>query len=319
MKKRLVLLMLAAVTPAAAQAAERLSVLVSATADRDAELADNVSEVVVAAIARRGGFQITSKEELRARLGLQSDKKLHACVEDPLCLGRTAVSLGVRRIVIGTVATRGKTQFLFNLNLTSAEQGRVDNRVFRLVDGTLDEFIRAVQAGTDELFRPKVEPGRIQITSAHEGARVSVDNAYVGVTPVISGTLLPGAHTVRVEADGRFPWASKVEVLPGQDLGIKLTEKNLPPRRLWPAYAAVGSGGVGLAAFGTGGLLSLLSRQSPSGTTRAEQMHDFFDQKKPLADAATGALITGGVLVAVSLALFIVYREDIFGRAETER
>ena len=45
---------------------------------------------------------------------------------------------------------------------------------------------------------------------------MSIDNAYLGVTPLISGTLLAGKHDVRVEADGRFPWMSQVEVRPGR-------------------------------------------------------------------------------------------------------
>jgi hypothetical protein len=229
-------------------------------------------------------------------------------------VGRTAVSLGVRRIVTGTVGTRGR-QFLFSLNLHDVEAGKVENRVFRLIEGSLDDLIKAIEAGCQELFRPKVEPGRIQVASIPMGARVSIDNAYLGVTPLISGTLLPGAHRVRVEAEQRFPWVSTVEVRAGQDLGINLTEANLPRRRVWPSVAAYGTGTLALGAAATGGFLGVLSQLNPSGETREAAQGDF-NQKSNLARGANVAFITAGSLAVVSAALFLIYREDIFGKGE---
>ena len=205
-----------------------------ATADKDAELADNLTEVIIAYAAQHGGFEIAGKEEFRARLGVESERRAQACLDDISCLGRAGVSLGVRRIVAGSVGTRGK-QFLFNLNLDNVQEGRVESRVFRLVEGGVENLIKAVQEASSELFRPRVEPGKIQVASEPRGARVSIDNAYLGVTPLISPTLLAGKHDVRVEATDRFPWTSRVEVRPGQELQIKLTPDNLPRRRRWPA------------------------------------------------------------------------------------
>ena len=232
----------AGVRPAFAQgSAQKVAVLVLGASEPDAELADNVTEMVIAAVARQGGIEIAGKEEFRERLGVTSEQRAQACLEEVACVGRTAVSLGVRRIVTGTVGRRGP-QFLFSLNLHDVEAGKVENRVFRLIEGSLDDLIRAVETGCQELFRPRLEPGRIQVASIPSGARVAVDNAYLGVTPLISGTLLPGPHRVRVEADGRFPWTSQVEVRPGRDLGINLTEANLPRRRRWPVVCRLRSG-----------------------------------------------------------------------------
>jgi hypothetical protein len=119
-----------------------------------------------------------------------------------------------------------------------------------------------------------VEPGRIQVRSEPAGARVSIDHAYLGVTPLMSNTLLPGKHKVRVEAEGRFPWLSDVEVMPGQDLGITLGPTNLPERRRWPARVAYGTAGLAGVSLAAGGFLGVLSQLNPTGSTRADVQKD---------------------------------------------
>jgi hypothetical protein len=297
-----------------ALAAEKIAVLVTATAEKDAELADNLTEVIIAHVARQGGFEIAGKEEFRARLGVESEQRTQACLDDIACLGRAAVSLGVRRIVAGTVGTRGK-QFLFNLNLDNVQDGRVESRVFRLVEGGVEDLIRAVQEASTELFRPRVEPGKIQIATEPGGARVSIDNAYLGITPLISPTLLAGKHDVRVESEGRFPWTSRVEVLPGQELQIRLSPDNLPKRRQWPSYAAYGSASLAALSFAAGGFLGVLSQLQPNGDTRQAAMTDL-DQKKHLALGADIAFGAGAVFAVLSIYTFVRYGEDIFGRTE---
>jgi hypothetical protein len=289
-----------------------MAVLILAAGPKDVELADNVTEMVIAAVARRGGVEVAGKEEFRARLGDMSEVRAQLCLEEIACVGRTAVSLGVRRIVTGTVGTRGP-QFLFSLNLHDVEAGRVENRVFRLIEGSVNDLIAAVESGSQELFRPKVEPGRVQVASQPPSARVSIDNAYLGVTPLLSGALIPGVHRIRVEADGRFPWTSTVEVRSGKDLGINLTEANLPARRHWPTYTAYATGGLALGAGAVGTLLGILSQVNPSGDTRAAYIADG-DQKATMAKTANACFIAAGAAALVTAGLVIFYRDDVFGR-----
>jgi hypothetical protein len=304
----------AAVALPARARAEKLAVMVVAASEREAELADNLTEVIIAGVAHRGGFEIAGKEEFRTRLGVESEQRTQACLDDIACLGRAAVSLGVRRIVAGTVGARGK-QFLFNLNLDNVETGRVEARVFRLVEGGIEDLIRAVREANEELFKPRVEPGKIQVDSNPAGARVAIDNAYLGVTPLISGTLLAGKHDVHVEADGRFPWASRVEVRPGQELQIKLSPDNLPLRRRWPPYVAYGSASLAALVLASGGFLGELSQLQPSGDTRQAAMDDLHTKQR-FALTANIAFGTGAILAIASLFTFIHYRDDIFGRTE---
>ena len=120
---------------------------------------------------------------------------------------------------------------------------------------------------------------------------------------------------MRVEADGRFPWLSAVDVFPGRDLGVNLTEVNLPRRRSWPTAAAVTSASLGALSFAAGGFLGVLSQLSPSGATRADAQEDF-DQKQHLATAANVAFVTGAVFSVAALYFVIRYGDDIFGRSE---
>ena len=303
-----------AALPRAARAAEKIAVLVVGTAEKDAELADNLTEVIIAHAAQHGGFEIAGKEEFRARLGVENERRAQSCLDDISCLGRAGVSLGVRRIVAGSVGTRGK-RYLFNLNLDNIQDGRVESRVFRLVEGGVEDLIRAVQEASTELFRPHVEPGKIQVASQPDGARVSIDNAYLGITPLISPTLLAGKHNVRVEADGRFPWTSRVEVLPGQELQIRLTPDNLPARRRFPTYGAYGGAALCVASLAAGGFLGVLSQLQPNGDSRAAAMADL-DQKRKFAFAANVAFGASAVFGLVSLYYFIRYGDDVFGRTE---
>jgi hypothetical protein len=289
-------------------------VLVLATSDKDNDLADNLTEVIIAYAAQHGGFEIAGKEEFRARLGVESERRSQACLDDISCLGRAGVSLGVRRIVAGSIGTRGK-QVLFNLNLNNVQDGKVESRVFRLVEGGVENLIKAVQEASSELFKPRVEPAKIQVASEPAGARVEIDNAYLGITPLISPTLIAGKHNVRVEATDRFPWTSRVELHAGEELQIRLTPDNLPARRRWPANTAYASTGLAAIALATGTFLGVISQLQPNGDSRQAAMQDL-DQKRNFARAANVAFGASALFGAIALYHFIRYQDDIFGRSE---
>ena len=123
---------------------------------------------------------------------------------------------------------------------------------------------------------------------------------------------------MRVEADGRFPWVSSVDVFSGKDLGVNLTEANLPQRRSWPYNAAVASAALAGASLAAGGFLGVLSQLSPSGATRAEAQEDFH-QKQRFGNAANAAFISGAVFGVAALYFVLRYRDDIFGRSTSDR
>src|SRR5690349_17878742 len=121
--------------PSAAAPMVRLAALILKTGDVDQDLADNLTEVLIARLATTrpvGPMELVGKEQLRARMG--DERRSLACIEDMACLGHIGVELGITRIVVGTLGRRGK-DYLYNLTLYDITSGRAENRVFELVAG----------------------------------------------------------------------------------------------------------------------------------------------------------------------------------------
>ena len=291
-------------------AAERVAVIVTAPNPVDAALADNLTEVTMARVAQRG-HQVAGAEEFRARLGAGA-REVERCAEDATCLGRAAVSLGVTKILIGAVRSR-QGQYLFDLALHDPRSGTAENRTFRMIDGPLPQLITTVQDAADAVFKTKLEVGRLYVDSQPPGARVLIDNAFVGVTPMLAGSLLPGTHRVVVEREDRFPWSADVEVPSGGQLEVRLTPDNLPERWRWPAYVAYGSAAAASLSLIGGTFLGVASEINPSLDTRREVMRDF-ERRRTMGRAANVLLATSVLLAGVSVYHFIKYRDHVFGR-----
>jgi hypothetical protein len=65
--------------------------------------------------------------------------------------------------------------------------------------------------------------GSLRIDSAPQGARVFVDRATAGVTPLVVRDLSAGSHTVRVEAGGHLPWSSAIQVFANRQTRVHTT------------------------------------------------------------------------------------------------
>src|SRR5262245_34981523 len=110
----------------------------------DAELAQNLSDVLVATVADRTHAELVGREELRAQLGL-SDRGVLGCASDTVCLGRVGVQLRVERMVMGTVARGVGDEYIINLNLVNVSQLRTERGELRKANG-VPELVSQVQA-----------------------------------------------------------------------------------------------------------------------------------------------------------------------------
>lgn len=294
------------------RAADRVAVLILPEPGTDPSLADNVTELAIARIAERQSLEMVGTVELRRRLQMEGQRPTLACLDDLACLGRLAVALGVSRVVGGSLRAYSAERFLIHMTLTDVASGRVTGRFFRLVHNGIDQLIAAAREGTDELFRSRPEPGRIRVESDPARARVTIDDLFVGTTPALSGTLLPGPHVVRVEQENRFPWQDTVLVKPATELEIKLTPDNLPRRRRWPGYVAFGGLGAAALSAGLGGVLGAMSQVQPDSGVRLRVQEDLRRRE----GLATTANVLFGCAAAIGLAssgLLYVYRRDVFG------
>lgn len=79
---------------------------------------------------------------------------------------------------------------------------------------------------------PSAVLGALTLRSDPAGATVTLDGEVVGATPYEGKTTL-GTHAVKIEADGFFPWSSKLEVNPdgGEPLLVTLVRRGGGKRR----------------------------------------------------------------------------------------
>ncbi|MDB4968050.1 MAG: hypothetical protein JWN44_3739 [Myxococcales bacterium] len=309
--------LLSAGVAAAKPSKPKLAALILKTGSVDEELADNLTEVLISRLARRGDYEIAGKEELKTKLGVD-DRAANECINNIGCIGRVGTELGVTRVVVGTLGKRGD-DYLYNLNLMDITTGQVENRVFELVaGGKVEPLIAAVQSTADKLFLPKIEPGGVRVSSETRGAMVYLDDAFMGSTPVRRDGLEPGMHKMRVEKEGHVGWAKDIEVPAGATMEVKVPLAALPERRHWPAPAAA-SLAVLAGLSGVVGIVMEALAFSPSGNgTRSSAIADA-DLRYREGLIGLSFFSAAAVFAVTAAIIAIVYRQDIFGATREER
>ena len=104
----------------------------------------------------------------------------------------------------------------------------------------------ALRTLTDELMsslvgKGRAELGQLSLTSSPSGARVTIDGAPVGVTP-LSHPLTPGAHTIRLSLGGHARAESSVTIAQGQTATLAVDLSHAPRSKL--PLVAIGVGGA---------------------------------------------------------------------------
>jgi hypothetical protein len=80
-----------------------------------------------------------------------------------------------------------------------------------------------VRPGKAAAARPASYQGSLAFQSAPQGARVFVNGAFVGSTPLILQNLPVGSRAVRIEADGYQRWSASTRVVANQQTRISAT------------------------------------------------------------------------------------------------
>lgn len=149
------------------------------------------------------------------------------------------------------------------------------------------------------------------LTIARDGAVLEPD-AWGSSVPVD-----PGAHVVVASAPGKKPWTTSVDIPKGESGAVHTVQ--VPALEDAPAPPVVGHsqrvagvvvGSIGLASFATSAGLALGAKSVWSDAEACTRSACDDDARAEgaragrLADAATGMLITGAVVLAVGVALY---------------
>lgn len=316
-------------TPADPPARRRVAVLILAAGGGvDPSMADGLSELLVGALAARGGVTIVGKEEFQAQLG-QGDEGTLECISSMTCLGRVGVQLDVVEVVAGTLAHRDE-RWVFNLNRVDVPRGEVVGRVFREVEGDLGAVADALNAAIPELYAPpptpepevppappEPEPGVLVLATGVDGAEVAVDGGLVGRTEDgrLRHELPAGAVSLRVAARGYHVWTREVRVVAGRELRLSVDLDEAWEESIHPLFWI--GGGVSVASLAAGIALGVLSQQAldftdaqrASGDVLRADLVAYYDAR---AREAIGAdvlfALAGAAAIASVVSLFFPER-----------
>ena len=150
---------LAFAAPAEASPPARTAILIVAVAPEDVELAENLTEVAISALADRGVGELVGTPELRLLIERSETKQgIDGCSRDGGCLRHLAQALAVDKFVTGTLH-RQQEGFVLELSLIDPASGAVERRVERATKGwAAESLIRVVQQALGDLFVPAPAP-----------------------------------------------------------------------------------------------------------------------------------------------------------------
>lgn len=328
--------------PAGAEAGEpaaagrgRVGVVLLPRGAASPDMADSLTELLIAAIASRGAVEIVGKEEFQAALG-RDDEGTLACIESDACLGRMGRELGVEELVAGTVSTErmegsaelGRAEvgehFRFELYRLDVENGSALGRVAREVDGGFSALLSALTTSVDELYVERIEPGAIVVSAVPTNATVSLDTEPLPVVRDGSfrrGFLVPGLHRLTARAAGHEPLTREVEIEPGTTLMLSL-ELERRAESLFVSTTTAVLAGAGVAILGSALGVGLSSQTERDVSLNMRQSREFFEARELEANVANVLFAVGGgclVAAVVSLVLDLTSSDDDASEPEASR
>ncbi|MEM9068262.1 MAG: hypothetical protein AAGE52_07135 [Myxococcota bacterium] len=302
--------------PATDAAVTRVAVLVVSATETHESAADGLTEVLIGAIAARGGAEIVGKEEVQAILQ-QGEARSLECVTSPACLGRLAVQLQVDEAVVGTLSARDGV-WSFDLNRVDVQAGETLGRTFREVEGDLGAVAGELLQATEELYRPPVRDARLRI-AANAPARITIDGRdvgdYTGEVLQVEG-LAPGTYRLRAEPlnEDHLPWEREVVLEADADLQIEASlpvpapiAPELPGPEpqgispvLWVGAGAAVAGAVMAVGFGVRS-----QRDVGEGANRAQAKAFVEDRERDARIANASLVVMAAGVVTTIVGLFL--------------
>jgi hypothetical protein len=298
----------------------RVAVLLLATGDLDPTTADGLTELLIGALAARGGVRILGREEFQAQLG-QGDAGTLDCISSMACMGRVGVQLDVVEVIAGTLAQRSGT-WTFNLNRVDVRRGELAGRVFRDVEGDLGAVADALQAAIPQLYE-RLEPLGAIVIESPTSAEILLDGELIGSadgSPFHLTDVSPGPHEVRVQLAGYIPWSRVVRVASGAELHLEARLVENVSESIHPLVWI--GGGVAAAALAAAIVLGVSSQstwevtlqQRLSGDVTRAELAAYYDTRQTEAIAADILFgVAGAAAIASMVAIFFPERRRVSG------
>jgi hypothetical protein len=215
------------------------------------DVVDQLERLLRVELERVAGGALPSRADIDKVLA--TNKKLAGCTADPECLAPIARALKSPRIVAGNVGGLADS-YVVNLKLVEAD-GRELRRVTATLRGSQAELIEEIRVAAYRLVAPDRLRGGIAVLSDVSGAKVELDGAQVGTTPLAQpvANLSIGVHHLKVTRDGFSPFGEDVpvrfekttQVVVRQSATTKVIVKE-PVYRRWWFWTAIGVAAVGV-------------------------------------------------------------------------
>ena len=125
--------------------------------DAPQALADNLTEILIAAVSQLDRFEIVGKEEFQTIVGVTSEKRALNCLHDTTCLSKVGMELGLAEIVVGIVSRRGE-QHMLVLDRVDVRRGEAVGHVYHEEAGGPDGLFGAVFGLAERLFSVAAAP-----------------------------------------------------------------------------------------------------------------------------------------------------------------
>ncbi|MBO6933834.1 MAG: PEGA domain-containing protein [Deltaproteobacteria bacterium] len=292
----------------------RVLVVVLPVDAANAVTADALTELVIGTVASsEQGTSILGKEEFQAQLG-QNDEATLECIGSSTCLSRVGVQLGVAEVLAATLARR-EGKWIFDLHRIDTRSGESVANAYREVEGELGELADAMIDALAALD-PAAATATLRVGVDVPGAEVAIDGTVLGTytgTPLEAATLAPGAHEVRVRAEGHLDWVRSVELADGDVVRLEASLNPVAPATipqppegeaaaevapverhlsaaLWVGLAAVVVGAGAATGFGISS-----AREPEPGVNRAEALAFADDRRRDarIANAGIGLAVAG--------------------------
>ena len=303
--------------PCSARAAERVAILVMGAEPSYDELADQCTEVLVAAVSRREDAEIVGKEEFLARLSLRNRRQVEQCLQEKTCLARAETVLGLATMIFGYLGGEKDTYRLHLLRVSA--EGEVDSQVKREFAGGTEGLLSGIAPLLDQLYL--VEEASMKVKSSPPGAQVYLDDRPVGTTPLLLPRVAVGTHKLRLEAAGYETHSQAVqveEVALEVKVALKKKVSRVPPAhkkkddKAGPSMGAPGLlfwslGAASLLSLGSGGVLHGIAYQDAEeyGSTADPSKAD--DIKRRGERRWTAALVCYGAGLLLAASSAVVY------------